>query len=98
MAIKRGDLFDAANFDGSGGTHVLMHCVGAYLAMGAGIAVQFRRRWGRPGGDRRTFPTVLRQPVELPGGRPGLDRLPQDFVEGEVRRLATTPTTIYEWL
>ncbi|XP_032574982.1 ADP-ribose glycohydrolase OARD1 isoform X1 [Drosophila sechellia] len=41
LSVVDGDLFSAPN------TYSLAHCVGADLAMGAGIAVQFKKVFGR---------------------------------------------------
>lgn len=40
LTYKQGDLFNADN------KYILAHCVAADLALGAGIALQFRKRFG----------------------------------------------------
>ena len=60
---KTGDMFLAPVPDDKTGKTHLAHCIGGDKYMGAGIALQFRRKWGRPPGGTHDWPVVLRQDV-----------------------------------
>lgn len=62
-----GDLFSNAIPDAASGVTHLVHCISADKdkpwAMGAGIALAFKRKWGKPLGSTAAWPTVLTQSI-----------------------------------
>lgn len=57
LVIEKGDLF-AANIDG---LFCYAHCVSADFALGAGIAVQFDKRFQMRGRLRRDYPLFVQE-------------------------------------